>query len=172
MAATKTASKKTSQPAKKAKSTTVYSTYVLKPRMTEKTYALSTAGNTFVFDVPTKLNKIQIAKSVEEQFGVSVVRVKTTTVKGKDARSIRISARVRANVSGKRVDIKKAFVTLKDGDSIPVFAALDEQVKAEEKAAEKAVEKAKKAEAKSEDSSTQKKKTGLAARLGRKKETK
>lgn len=142
---------------------------ILRPRVTEKTYALSGQHNVFVFDVPTGLNKLQVAQAVEAQFGVTVTDVRTTTVKGKDARSIRIGARVRANVSGKRKDIKKAFVTLKAGDSIPVFAAIDEQVKAEEKAAEKAEKAA--AKAKKEEQKTEKK-PKLTSRLGRKKEAK
>lgn len=142
-------------------------TVALRPRVTEKTYAISTAHNTYVFDVPTSLNKLEVAKAVEAQFGVSVALVRTLTAKGKDARSIRIGARVRANVSGKRKDVKKAYVTLKEGDSIPVFAAVDEQVKKEEKAAEKAAEKAKKDETKGQE-----KKPRLAARLGRKREAK
>lgn len=118
-------------------------TLVLKPRMSEKTYALSTAHNVFVFDVPAGANRLQVAKAVEDQFDVSVKHVRILVVKGKDARSIRIGARVRSNISGSRSDIKKAYVTLIEGDSIPLFAAIDEQVKAEEKAAAKA-EKAKK----------------------------
>lgn len=116
----------------------------LKPRMSEKTYALSQAFNVFVFDVPMTVNKDQIKKAVEAQFEVTVTDVRVIIVKGKVARSIRIGARTRANVSGKRADKKKAYVTLKDGDSIPVFAAIDEQVKAEEKVAEKVAKKAKK----------------------------
>lgn len=116
----------------------------LKPRQSEKTYALSQAFNVFVFDVPMTVNKDQIKKAVEAQFDVTVTDVRVIIVKGKVARSIRIGARTRANVSGKRIDKKKAYVTLKDGDSIPVFAAIDEQVKAEEKAAEKLAKKAKK----------------------------
>ena len=119
-------------------------TIPLKPRMSEKRYALSQMNNVFVFDVPLDVNKDQIKKAVEAQFGVSVTDVRVIIAKGKVARSIRIGARVRANVSGKRADKKKAYVTLKAGDTIPVFAAVDEQVKAEEKAAEKAEKKAKK----------------------------
>lgn len=116
----------------------------LKPRMSEKTYALSQVHNVFVFDVPASTNKVEIARAVEAQFSVTVTAVRIIIVKGKKARSIRLGARARANVMGQRSDVKKAYVTLKEGDSIPVFAALDEQNKAEEKAAEKAAKKAKK----------------------------
>lgn len=111
---------------------------VLKPRMSEKAYAQSHELNTFVFDVPKTANKFEIAKAVESQFSVSVENVKVLVAKGKTARSIRIGG-VRKNVYGKRTDIKKAYVRLKEGDTIPVFASIDE-----------AEEKAKKAQAKAE----------------------
>lgn len=122
---------------------------VLKPHMSEKTYALSSAHNVFVFDVPLNANRLQVAQAVEAQFDVTVEHVRILVAKGKDARSIRIGAKVRANVSGRRPNIKKVYVTLKEGDSLPIFAALDEQAKAEEKAAEKAEKAKKKADKKS-----------------------
>ena len=115
----------------------------LKPRMSEKTYASSLATNTFVFVVPKSANKIQIGAAVAEQFSVTVANVRTTVIKGKQARSIRLG-KYRKNVMGKRSDYKKAFVTLKEGDSIPVFAAVEEANAAEAKAAEKAAKKAEK----------------------------
>lgn len=116
-------------------------TLTLKPRMSEKTYASSLATNTFVFDVPKSTNKIEVAKAVEEQFSVKVTDVRTIVVKGKKARSIRLG-KYRKNVMGQRPDFKKAFVTLQEGDSIPVFAAIEEANAAEAKAAEKAEKKA------------------------------
>ena len=121
----------------------------LKPRMSEKSYALSATG-VYVFDVPMSTNKIEVARAIEAQFNVTVSSVKVMVIKGKEARSIRLGARVRTNHSGKRSDFKKAYVTLKEGDSIPVFAALDEQAEKEQKRAEviaKATEKAEKKEA-------------------------
>ena len=116
----------------------------LKPRMSEKAYALSQVHNVFVFDVPMTTNKVEVARAVEAQFNVTVDTVRIIIAKGKKARSIRIGGKARANVMGQRKDVKKAYVTLKEGDSIPVFAALDEQNKAEEKTAEKLAKKAKK----------------------------
>jgi large subunit ribosomal protein L23 len=115
----------------------------LKPRQSEKTYALSQTG-VYVFDVPKTANKMQVADAVKAQFDVTVVTVRIVIAKGKPARSIRIGSRSRSNVSGMRSDVKKAYVTLKDGDSIPVFAALDEQQEKIAKAEEKAAKKAKK----------------------------
>ena len=118
-------------------------TLTLKPRMSEKTYASSIATNTYVFDVPMNANKLQISDAVSAQYEVTVINVRTTVVKGKQARSIRLG-KYRKNVMGKRADYKKAFVTLKDGDTLPVFAAIQEAEAAEAKAAEKAEKKAKK----------------------------
>ncbi len=122
---------------------------IIKPRMSEKSYALSATG-VYVFDVPMTTNKIEVARAIETQFSVTVTNVKVMIIKGKVARSIRLGARVRTNHTGKRSDFKKAYVTLKEGDSIPVFAALDEQAEKEQKRAEviaKATEKAEKKEA-------------------------
>lgn len=118
-------------------------TMALKPRMSEKTYALSHAINTYVFDVPKAANKIEVAKAVEQQFGVTVEQVRIVIVKGKIARSIRIGG-ARKMVSGKRADIKKAYVRIKDGESIPIFASIDEAEAKAKKAEEKAAKKIKK----------------------------
>ncbi len=116
-------------------------TIALKPRMSEKTYASAQTTNTFVFVIPKSTNKIEVAEAVTAQFNVTVINVRTVVVKGKPARSIRLG-KYRKNVMGTRADYKKAFVTLKEGDSIPIFAAVEEAEAKEAKAAEKAEKKA------------------------------
>jgi large subunit ribosomal protein L23 len=101
-------------------------TITLKPRMSEKTYALSNE-RVYVFDVDTSFNKHEIADSVEKTYNVTVTDVKTIISKGKVKRLYRN----RRYETGKRSDVKKAYVTLKEGDAIPIFAAVEE---AEEKA--------------------------------------
>jgi len=101
---------------------------VLKPRMSEKTYALSQTG-VFVFVVDSGLNKHQIAEAVESTYGVTVNTVRIVIQNGKKKRSYKN----RKYKNGERSDIKKAYVTLKTGDSIPIFASVE---KAEEKQAE------------------------------------
>jgi len=101
---------------------------VLKPRMSEKTYALSQTG-VFVFVVDSGLNKHQIAEAVESTYGVTVNTVRIVIQNGKKKRSYKN----RKYENGERSDIKKAYVTLKTGDSIPIFASVE---KAEEKQAE------------------------------------
>lgn len=116
-------------------------TMTLKPRLSEKTYVLSQVQNTFVFDVPTTVNKHQVSDAVAAQFAVAPINVRVVVSKGKVARSIRIGGS-RKNVLGKRPDSKKAYVRLKAGDHIPVFAAIEKAEEDVQKAEEKATKKA------------------------------
>lgn len=118
-------------------------TMILKPRMSEKSYAQSHAQNTYAFDVPKTANKIEIARAVQQQFKVTVETVRIAVIKGKTARSIRIGG-TRKMVSGKRPDVKKAYVRIKEGDSIPIFASIDEAEEKAKKAEAKAAKKSKK----------------------------
>jgi large subunit ribosomal protein L23 len=111
---------------------------ILRPRVSEKAYGLSTARNTYVFIVPDNANKMTVSEAVNAQFNVTVEEVNVMNVKGKVKRSVRKGGRP---TSGKRSDFKKAYVTLKSGDSIPIFAAEEEAAAKEEKAAKKAVKK-------------------------------
>ncbi len=101
-------------------------TLVLKPRISEKAYALSQSANVYVFEVPSETNKQSVAEAVAKQFSVTVNKVNIYNSKGKRKRSVRKSGR---QVMGKRPDTKRAYVTLKQGDSIPVFAAVEEAEK-------------------------------------------
>lgn len=114
----------------------------LKPRMSEKAYGLSKERNTYMFVVPKDSNKATIAEAVAVQFDVTVENVNITNIKGKPKRSYRRGGRA---VIGKDADIKKAYVRIKDGDHIPVFAAIEEEEAQAEKAAEKADKNAAKA---------------------------
>lgn len=121
-------------------------TLVLKPRLSEKAFAQSQAKNVYVFVVPTDATKHTVARAVTAQFEVTVTEVNITNVKGKAKRSV--SMKGRRVSKGSQNDFKKAYVTLKDGDSLPFFAAEEEAVqeaaKADEKAAKKAAKEAKK----------------------------
>ncbi len=94
------------------------------PRMSEKSYAVSQVLNTYVFVVPKSANKHTVAQAVSTQFEVTVVSVNTTNLKGKEIRTYRKRSRAAA---GRQADTKKAYVTLKEGDSLPLFAAVEEQ---------------------------------------------
>lgn len=105
---------------------------ILKPRLSEKTYGLSLVGNTYTFQVPGDANKHSVARAVAAQFNVTVEDVNIINVKGKAKRTVRKGGRPTA---GKRSDIKKAYVTLKEGDKLPIFDAIEEDDKADKKAA-------------------------------------
>lgn len=95
------------------------------PLQSEKAYTQS-LENTYIFEVPLVSNKQQVAEAVEAQYGVTVIKVKSLIRKGKSVAFSR-GKRARPGIT-KRSDTKRAYVTLKEGDSIKVF----EEVKEEE----------------------------------------
>lgn len=95
------------------------------PVVSEKAYAQS-MGNVYTFRVPLNLNKNEIQAAVEAQYGVSVVSVKTLVQDGKSVRFSRGKNRYPGTT--KRKDFKKAYVTLKDGDKLSVFDAVEQQM--------------------------------------------
>jgi large subunit ribosomal protein L23 len=84
---------------------------IVAPHITEKSTLVSEA-NAVVFKVANDATKPQIKAAVEALFDVKVTGVNTIVQKGKTKRW--------KGVPYKRSDIKKAIVTLKDGDSIDV----------------------------------------------------
>lgn len=88
---------------------------ILAPVITEKSTLLS-EQNKVVFKVAQDATKDEIAAAVEELFKVKVVKVNTLNVKGK-------TKRFRGHL-GKRNDIKKAIVTLQEGQSIDIATGL------------------------------------------------
>lgn len=104
-------------------------THFVYPRATEKAYAQS-QENVYVFNVPMTANKNDVAASIEAQYGVTVVGVRTAIQSGKTIRFNRGKRRYPGTTN--RVDTKKAYVTLAKGDKIQVFAE-QEQPKEEKK---------------------------------------
>lgn len=94
------------------------------PVMSEKSYAGSTKG-VYVFQVPLSLNKNEIKQAVEEQFNVTVTGIKTLVQSGKAIRFSKGKGRYPGVTN--RKDTKKAYVTLKDGDSIKAFESVEAQ---------------------------------------------
>ena len=84
---------------------------IQKPIITEKATMLR-EGNKYVFRVDKGANKIQIRQAIESIFSVHVVNVRTVTVPSKPKRQ--------GLFAGKRAGWKKAYVTLRAGDSIEV----------------------------------------------------
>ena len=115
-------------------------TITLRPRMSEKSYSLS-PNRVYVFDIPKGVNKHSVAGAVEAQFDVKVSTVNVANIPGKPKRTVSITGKRSKNSTGKRVDIKKAYVTLMEGYSLPFFAAVEE-AEVQEKATQAKVEKA------------------------------
>lgn len=84
---------------------------ILAPHITEKATLLSD-HNAVVFKVAPGASKPEIKAAVEALFGVSVTGVNTIVQKGKTKRW--------KGTPYQRSDIKKAIVTLKDGQSIDI----------------------------------------------------
>ena len=81
--------------------------------VTEKSTAQKAESNKVAFWVDLQANKNDIAEAVEKVFNVKVLDVNTMRVPGKVKRTGR-------NMS-KRPTRKKAYITLKEGDKIPLF---------------------------------------------------
>ncbi len=88
---------------------------IRRPIITEKTTMASENG-AVVFEVAIDAAKPQIKEAVEALFGVKVKAVNTTITKGK-------TKRFRGQM-GKRRDVKKAYVTLEEGNTIDVTTGL------------------------------------------------
>ena len=88
---------------------------IISPVVTEKA-TLASEHNKVLFKVAGKATKPQIKEAVEALFGVKVKAINTTITKGKQKRF--------RGILGRRVDIKKAIVTLADGQSIDVTTGL------------------------------------------------
>ncbi len=95
-----------------------------KPVITEKSTGLI-AGNKYTFLVSTDVNKMEIKQAVENLFKVKVKKVSTMMVKGKMKRARDFFGRpVGGNVFGRSADVKKAIVTLREGDRIEIMEGL------------------------------------------------
>jgi large subunit ribosomal protein L23 len=88
---------------------------IVSPVITEKS-TMASESNQVVFNVAPTATKPAIKKAVEALFGVKVKAVNTFVRKGK-------SKRFRGFV-GRQSDVKKAVVTLAEGQSIDVTTGL------------------------------------------------
>ena len=86
---------------------------ILAPIITEKTTRDRELHNRYAFRVDPRATRTQIARAVEEVFGVSVTAVRTMNMRGKKKRMGR-------NV-GLTSSWKKAVVTLAEGSSVDFF---------------------------------------------------
>ncbi|MFI3321954.1 MAG: 50S ribosomal protein L23 [Rikenellaceae bacterium] len=89
-----------------------------KPILTEKLNAQGEAMNCFGFIVDRRANKLQIKQAVEQMYNVVVTDVNTANYMGK------VKGRFTKSgyLVGRENNIKKAYVTLKDGDKIDFYS--------------------------------------------------
>jgi len=88
---------------------------IVAPIITEKSTILS-ENNQVVFEVAINATKPEIKDAIEQLFSVTVTAVNTIKLKGKTKRF--------RGIAGRRKDVKKAIVTLKDGDTIDIATGL------------------------------------------------
>jgi large subunit ribosomal protein L23 len=86
---------------------------VVRPLITEKSSAAYQMRKEYAFEVHPEANKHQIGEALKMLFGVTVTGVRTMQVRRREV--------VRGKTRGATARWKKAIVTLKEGDQIPVF---------------------------------------------------
>jgi len=80
-------------------------------QLSEKATLLGELNNEYVFKVDRAANKLEIKEAVEKIFGKKVESVRTCNYRGKKKRERRADF-------GRTASWKKAFVKLKEGESI------------------------------------------------------
>lgn len=90
-----------------------YYRVIKRPHVTEKTSDAMATRNAYTFRVPVNANKVEVRQAVQKLFGVKVLGVNTSLVRGK--------ARRRGWIGGQTPNWKKATVQLQEGQSIDVL---------------------------------------------------
>ncbi|MBT2621995.1 MULTISPECIES: 50S ribosomal protein L23 [Chryseobacterium] len=91
---------------------------IIKPVISEKANYLTDLRGAYSFLVDTKANKIQIKKAVEATYGVKVADVRTMIYAPKvSSKHTKKGLQV-----GKTNKLKKAVITLAEGEVIDIFA--------------------------------------------------
>ena len=88
---------------------------LIKPTITEKSTLLQESGK-YTFQIAQTANKVEVKQAVESNFGVTVLDVNITKLRGKKKR---YGPRIK-----QRPDTKKAVVTLQQGDRINLVEGL------------------------------------------------
>jgi large subunit ribosomal protein L23 len=91
---------------------------LIKPIITEKMTSLAEKLNRYGFVVEKTANKIEIRNAVEKMYGVKVDSVNTQQYVGK----VKTRNTTRGVAVGRVNRSKKAFVTLKQGETIDFYA--------------------------------------------------
>ena len=89
-----------------------------KPVLTEKATLLTDKLNRYTFQCDHRANKLQIKSAIEGMYGVTVESVNTMVVVGK----LKTRSTKAGMVSGRTAKIKKAVITLKQGEVIDFYS--------------------------------------------------
>jgi large subunit ribosomal protein L23 len=89
-----------------------------KPVLTEKATMLTEKLNRYTFQCDHRANKLQIKSAVETMYGVTVASVNTSVVVGK----LKTRSTKAGMVSGRAAKLKKAVITLKEGEVIDFYS--------------------------------------------------
>lgn len=108
------ASRKTARTITQALSADDFSYVLVKPRITEKATDSAMHG-VYVFDVASNANKRQIASAIRQVYNVVPEKIRVAKVAEKHVRH------ARSGIEGVKSGGKKAYVYLKEGDSITVM---------------------------------------------------
>lgn len=90
---------------------------IKRPLLTEKAMKNNEAG-IYAFEVVPNANKIEIKKAIEALFEVQVESVRTLRIKGK----IKVRHTRKGLMRGRRPNRKKAYITLKKGQTIDLVS--------------------------------------------------
>ncbi len=93
---------------------------LIKPLITEKTEGLTDKHAQYTFVVDRKANKIEIKNAVEKMYKVNVDAVNTSIRMGK----VKVKNTKGGLQRGKKPTIKKAVISLKEGEAIDFFGDL------------------------------------------------
>ena len=96
------------------------SAVLVKPILTEKANSQQDKLRRYAFRVDRKANKLEIKKAVEDFYGVTVVDVNTSVVPDKNKTRFTKAG----YVQGRKPAYKKAMVTVAEGETIDLYAAI------------------------------------------------
>ncbi len=85
---------------------------ILRPIVTEKSVAMQSEINSYIFEVNYRASKGSVAREIKETYGVDPIDVRTSILPGKKRR---LTGTRRFTKTSKR---KKAIVKLKEGQKI------------------------------------------------------
>lgn len=91
---------------------------LVKPLITEKMTDLSEKKGQYGFVVNRKANKLEVKQAIEKMYGVTVESVNTMIIPGKK-RSRNTKTKF---IVGRTSAVKKAIVTLAEGDTIDFYS--------------------------------------------------